>query len=93
MENKVLIKLICPEYDKEFDIFIPVNEVIWKIKKIFIKAVGDLCSIKITNDEIELINKINGRIYANNEIVIDTDIRNASEILFISKIKYTETAK
>ena len=86
MENKVLIKLICPEYDKEFDIFIPVNELIWKIKIIFSKAVGDLCSIKIDNSQIELINKTNGRIYKNNEIVIDTDIRNASEILFISKI-------
>ena len=88
MENKVLIKLICPEYDKEFDIFIPVNEIIWKIKKIFIRAIGDLCSIKIDNDEVELINKTTGKIYKNNEVVIDTDIRNATEILFISKIKY-----
>ena len=33
MNNKVLIKLIVPEIDEEFDIFIPVNEIIWKIKK------------------------------------------------------------
>ena len=39
MENKVLIKLIMPELDEEFDIFIPVNELIWKIKKLIIKSI------------------------------------------------------
>ena len=32
MENKVLIKLIMFDMDECFDMFIPVNEIIWKIK-------------------------------------------------------------
>ena len=33
MNNKVLVKLLVPELNSSFDIFLPVNELIWKIKK------------------------------------------------------------
>lgn len=91
MENKVLIRLICPEYGKEFDVFIPVNELLWKIKSMLIKAVSDLCNIKIENEAVELINKYTGQIYKNNLLVIDTDIRNSTELLFFTKIIHTKS--
>ena len=82
MENKVLIKLIMPELDEEFDIFIPVNELIWKIKK----SISDLSKTDLNiQDEYILINKDNSKIYTNNEILINTDIRNGTELFFISK--------
>ena len=85
MKNKVLIKLIVPELDETFDIFIPVNEVIWKIKKLMIKSISDLSGVDLNFQEnYALINKDNSRIYSNNEIVINTDIRNASELILIS---------
>ena len=85
MKNKVLIKLIVPELDETFDIFIPVNEVIWKIKKLMIKSISDLSGVDLNSQEnYALINKDNSRIYSNNEIVINTDIRNASELILIS---------
>ena len=36
MKNKVLVRLIVPELDEVYDLFIPVNEVIWKIMKLLI---------------------------------------------------------
>lgn len=33
MNNKVLFKLTIPEIDELFDVFIPVDEPTWKIKK------------------------------------------------------------
>lgn len=85
MKNKVLIKLIVPEYNSEFDLFIPVNEVVWKIKKLTIRAISDLLNIDIDiKTDFILINKDNGKIYSNNDIVIDTDIRNGTELLFFS---------
>jgi len=87
MENKILIKLIMPELDETFDLFIPVNEVIWKIKKLIIKSVNDLINISLDmQHEYLLINKDTTKIYGNNEIVINTDIRNASELVFIKKV-------
>lgn len=76
-----------PELDDSFDCFIPVNEIVWKIKKLILKSISDL-----TNSNFDLradyvmVNKDNGRVYNSNEIIINTDIRNGSElILFIRK--------
>ena len=88
MNNKVMIKAIIPSIDKEYDIKIPVNEVIWKINKLIIKAIFDMNNIEynIKTDNYVMIDKTSGKIYNNNEIVIDTDIRNGSEIMFIKEV-------
>ena len=85
MENKVLVKIIVPLLDDSFDCFIPVNEVIQKIKKLIIKSISDLTNtnLDLSSDYI-FINKDNGRIYNTNEIVINTDIRNGSEIVVLT---------
>lgn len=85
MENKVLVKLIVPELDSSYDVFLPVNEVVWKINKMLVKSVSDLSNIKIDNTkEYVLLNKITTRMYNSNEIIINTDIRNATELMLIS---------
>ena len=86
MDNKVLVKLFVPEIDSTFDVFIPVNEVVWKIKKMLVKAINDVVNVDfdMTKNYI-LINSDNSRVYKNNEIAIDTDIRNASELILFSK--------
>lgn len=84
MENKVLVKVFLPEIDFNYDVFIPVNELIWKVKKLLIKSFSDLSGINLTQKEYILINKDNGNIYENNQIIIDTDIRNATELYLIS---------
>ena len=86
MNNKVLIKLIVPEIDDEFDVFIPVNEAIWKIKKMLVKSINDVDGVNFDMKKDYILEKeIENEINKNNEIVIDTDIRNASEILLVSK--------
>lgn len=84
MKNKVLIKLIVPEIDNVFDLFIPTNELIWKIKKLVVKSINDLTgnSLDMNKDYI-LINKLSGQIYQNNITVFNTDIRNATELVLL----------
>lgn len=85
MNNKVLIKLIVPEMDAVYDLFIPVNELVWKVKKLIIKAVNDLSSSNIIkNDNYCLMNKMTGEIYKNNQVILNTNIRNATEIVLLS---------
>ena len=63
MKNKVLIKLIVPELDETFDIFIPVNELVWKIKRLILKAISDLSNVNIdSNVDYILLNKDNSKI-------------------------------
>ena len=85
MKNKVLIKLWIPELDVDYDVFIPVNEVMWKVKILLLKSVEDILKISINNNiDYYLVNKDTCKIYDSNEIVLNTDIRNGSEILLIS---------
>ena len=85
MENKVLVKLIVPELDSSFDVFIPVNEVVWKITKMLVKSVSDLSNADIGgNKDFVLLNKVSTRVYNSNEIIINTDIRNGTELILIS---------
>ena len=88
MNNKVLIKLIMPEFDLSYDLFIPVNEVVWKLKRLIMKSIQDLSGVSIKNiDEALFINKDNSRVYNNNEIVVNTDIRNGTELILMSVSK------
>ena len=74
-----------PELDVDYDIFIPVNEVVWKINKLLVKSISDLTDIELDlNSKYVLINKDNGKIYDSNEIIINTDIRNSTELFLIS---------
>ena len=82
MNNKVLIKLIVPSLDKSYDLFIPVNETIYKIKKLILESLNDI-DTNMLNVSYVLINKINSRVYNKKEIVINTDIRNATELMLL----------
>ena len=90
MNNKILIKLTLIELDETFDIFIPANEVIWKIKKLIIKSISDLTGNPLgMNTDYIFINKLTSKIYSNNELIINTDIRNGTEILMIENNQKT----
>ncbi len=87
MKDKVLIKLDVFGLDETYDVFIPVNEVVWKIKAMLAKCVSDLEYMKFNpNDEYIIVNKNTGKIYSNNDIIIDTDIRNGTELLLLSRV-------
>lgn len=87
MTNKILIKLYVLSLNKEFDIFIPVNEVVWQVKKLLITSLIDITDISMFDDsKYSLINIENGNIYKNNDIIINTDIRNYSKILLVENL-------
>ena len=85
MNNKVLINLYVPEVSQCYDIYIPVNEVVWKVVKLITKVVSDFSggTLPLEKDYI-LINRISGKIYKTNEIILDTDIKNATKLILLS---------
>ena len=84
MNNKVLVKVSFIELDEDFDMFLPVNELIWKLKKLMLKSISDLTRNNLDKEaDYILINKKNSKIYNNNQILLDTDIRNGTELLLI----------
>ena len=88
MNNKVLVKLNVLELDNQYDMFIPVNEVVWKVKKLILKALSDMVDSSINiNESYVLMNKDNSKVYSNNELIINTDIRNATELVLFKVSK------
>lgn len=85
MENKVLVNLEIPEINYSFNTFLPVNEIIWKIKKMLAKSITDIINNNLSSNDYLLINKSTGAVYKNNDIIINTDIRNTTELLLFSK--------
>ena len=85
MNNKLIIKVIFPSLNKEYDVKIPVNELVWRINKLIVKAVYDMNGIKYDISKVNflMINKNSGEIYKNNDIIIDTNIRTGTEIVFL----------
>lgn len=82
MNNKVLVKLLVPELNSSFDIFLPVNEIIWKIKKMLVKSISDLTNVRLNpKNNYVLINAISGTCYTDNITIHATDIRNASTLI------------
>lgn len=88
MKNKVLIKIIVPQLQDSFDVFIPVNEQVWKVNKLITKAIYDLEEqiFDMQRDNYVLLNKDTGMIYNDNDIIIDTDIKNATELVMIKTL-------
>ena len=84
MNNKVLIKLLVPATGQTYDIFIPVNELVWKINKLIVKAISDI-SDNIINPQNKyvFVNKKTNKIYESNDIIINTDIRNGTELILL----------
>ncbi|MBQ4030612.1 MAG: hypothetical protein II625_02545 [Bacilli bacterium] len=86
MNNKVLVSIEIPEIGYSYDVFIPINEQIWKITKLVSKCVSDLSGATLlTKETYYFINKNNGIIYPSNDIVADTDIRNGTELVLVKQ--------
>ena len=84
MMNKVLIKLYVPTLGENYDIYIPVNEMVWKVNRLIVKLISDMSNDNFSIDkDYALINIDTAMIYNNNDIIINTDIRNASRLLLV----------
>lgn len=79
-ENKVLIKLSVLSLNKNYELFIPVNEKIGNITKLLNNTMFD--SIDYSKNII-LINVKSGEYYKNNMVIRDTDIVNGTHLLLI----------
>ena len=85
IKNKVFIKLIVPEIDKEYDLYLPVNKKIGNIVILLNESINEL-----TNGELELSN--NNKLYnsktkeyySSDVLLINTNIRNGSTLVLTS---------
>ncbi len=81
-KNKILIELYLPEYEREYDIFIPINKRIGTIKSIIEKSLEEMIGYEIKDDS-NFYSKDTGKEYDFQLLVKDTDLKNASKIILV----------
>jgi len=82
MKNKILIKLIVPVLMSEYEIFIPVNERITKIKELIINSLKDLSDGEFdTTKKYNLVDPDTGEVYDNKSIIRDLNIINSKKLI------------
>lgn len=84
MKNKVLIQLIVPNIDEQYDLFLPVNIKIGEALKLIEKSLKDLNDgLYIIDGKKSLYDCSNGTIYNINDLIIHTNIRNGSKLMLV----------
>ena len=82
--NEVLVKLYVPMIDEQYDIWIPVNKKIHTITRLLVKSVNELTrGYYLPTKMPYLYDKISAKVFDINLRVIDTEIRNGTELIMI----------
>ncbi len=85
MENKVLVKLLVPEIDEVYDLFLPINKKIGNVINLLVKAIGELSNNAFQGDNFtELINASTGEIYKIDVLLKNTNIRNNTKLVLLT---------
>lgn len=83
-DNKILIKLIVPELDKTYDLFIPISKKVGNIIKLVNKGLEELNNdVYFGNKHQFLYNRYTGVRYNVNSLIYETDIRNDTILILI----------
>ena len=83
MDYKVVVKLLVPEIEKSYELYIPINRTVRDVCKLINDMVNDDTSglYPIRQDAV-LCNRYGAVFYSYETYIRDTDIRNGSELVF-----------
>jgi len=79
-DNKVLVSLHVLSLDKKYDIYLPVNDKIGNISRLFNTTMFDSID---SDSNYMLINVETGEVYKNNTLIRTTDIKNGTKLLLV----------
>ena len=86
MKNKVLVSISIPEIDKKFDVYLPINKKIGNIINLLNKAVSELTNGEyIISNSNSLYNVTTKEKYLPDVLLANTNIRNGSSLILLSK--------
>lgn len=84
MSNKILVKLIVPYLDGEYELFIPINKRISTIIKLLEKALNEMSNgYYMPKEDTLLIDGGTGNAFDVNITVKDTRLYNGAKIILL----------
>jgi len=85
MNNKVLVKLIVPEIDTTYDIYLPVNKKIGNILILLNKAISELSGGDFQISEFNsLYNSSTNEKYSSDILLANTNIKNGTKLILLT---------
>lgn len=84
MMNKILVKVMVPTIEGNFEVWVPLNEKASNVIELLIKGVKELSSgiYKPTANPI-LYNKVTGQPFDTKKTVKENGMQNASEVILV----------
>lgn len=83
MKNKVLVKIIIPDIDESYDVFIPISKKVGEVIILIVKAINQMNPNQTLASNKILYNRYTGRDYSPNLLIKNTDIRNGTNLILI----------
>lgn len=82
MDYKVLVKLLVPEVEKSYEIYLPINRTIREVCKLINKLINeDTSGLYPIREDLAICNRFTSEIYKYETYIRDTDIRNGSQLV------------
>ena len=82
--NKVLVKILLPEIDQSYYMYLPINRKVGNVVELINKLLDELTNGAYKGSIHQcLYDEFTGNIYENNKLIIDTNIRNGSHLVLI----------
>lgn len=82
MKNKVLVELIVPVLEENYDVYLPINKKIGNIIELLNRALFDMTN-GIYNFSNNHLYNTDGEEYKSNVLLRETDIRNGSSVVLL----------
>ena len=83
MDYKVFIKLLVPEIEKSYELYIPINRTVRDVCNLINKLVNeDTNGAFPIKQDVVLCNRYRAVFYSYETYIRDTDIRNGSQLVF-----------
>ena len=86
MDIKVIVSLNVPEIDQTFDVYLPVNKKIGNIINLLNQAINELTDNTFPKSNINVLYNVStGQAYDYDVLLQNTDIRNGTKLVLLSK--------
>ena len=83
MTNKILVTVIVPMIEEEYDIYIPVSKTIKLTLKLLSKTINELSEGHFPLKENNVLLSSTGAMFTNNFTIKDCGIKNGDKIVLI----------
>ncbi|MCI8460932.1 MAG: hypothetical protein HFE81_05995 [Bacilli bacterium] len=85
INTSVFVKIVVPEIDKSYDVYLPVNKKVGNIINLLNSSISEMSSgeFPVSNNN-KLYNSRTLERYASNVLLYNTTIRNGSVLILIS---------